>query len=234
MRPPSKRYREAEKLVDRTKTYTLSEAVGIVKKFPGAKYDESVQLNFQLGIKPEQSDEMVRGAASLPHGSGRKVRVLCFVKGELEKAAREAGAEHVGSAEFIKKIEEGWLDFDAVVAHPDMMREISKLGKILGPRGLMPSPKTGTVTPDVKKAVNEIKAGRVEFKNDKTGGLHVLCGKKSFSEEALFENAKTIIKAVLDAKPQASKGDYLKNVSLAASQSPGLKLRAGAMSIVEK
>ena len=206
----------------------------ILKKFNSVKFDESIELNFQLGIKPDQPNEQVRGATSLPSGSGKKVRVLCFAKGEAQRAAEEAGAEYVGAGEYVKRIEGGWLDFDAVVAHPDLMRDISKLGKILGPRGLMPTPKTGTVTPDVGKAVKEIKGGRVEFKSDKTGGLHVLCGKSSFSEEALVDNAKAVIKAVSDAKPQASKGDYLKRVTLSSSQNPGIKLRATAMSVTEE
>jgi len=234
MKKRSKRYKEASKSLVAEKSYTLFEAVTTIKKFPPAKFDESVQLNFQLGIKPDQADQTVRGTAALPHGTGKKIRVLCFVKGEAEKIAREAGADYAGAEEYIKKIEGGWLDFDAIVAHPDMMREISKLGKVLGPRGLMPSPKSGTVAVDVKKAIKEIKAGRVEFKNDRTGGIHVMCGKRSFSEEALFENAKTLVKAVLDAKPQTTKGDYLRNVTLAATQSPGLKIRSGALSIVEK
>ena len=234
MKKRSKRYKEAAKSLVAEKTYTLFEAVSTLKKFPTAKFDESVQLNFQLGIKPDQADQTVRGTAALPHGTGKNVRVLCFVKGEAEKAAREAGADYAGADEFIKKIEGGWLDFDAIVAHPDMMRDISKLGKVLGPRGLMPSPKAGTVAADVKKAIKEIKAGRVEFKNDRTGGVHVSCGKRSFTEEALFENAKILIKAILDAKPQTTKGDYLRNVTLASTQNPGLKLRSGALSVVEK
>src|SRR3990167_2176771 len=212
MKTRSKRYRELIKSFDPVKSYKLPEAVKVLKTFKAAKFDESVTLNFQLGIRPDQPNELVRGTAVLPHGTGKTVRVLCFVKGEGQRAAKDAGAEYIGAEEFIKKVESGWLDFDAVVAHPDMMREISKLGKILGPRGLMPSPKAGTVAVDVKKAVKEIKAGRVEFKNDRTGGIHVLCGKRSFPEEALFENAKTLVKAVLDAKPQTAKGDYLRSV----------------------
>jgi len=234
MRERSKRYREAMKLVDAEKAYTLSEAVALLKRLPTPKFDESVGLDFQLGIRAEQSDEAVRGTTSLPHGTGKEVRVLCFAKGEAEAAARGAGADYVGCGEYIKKIEEGWLDFDAIVAHPDTMREISRLGKILGPRGLMPSPKTGTVTVDVRKAVREIKSGRVEFKSDRTGGVHVLCGKRSFSDGALFENAKAVIKAVVDAKPPAAKGDYLRHVSLASTQSPGLKLRSSAMGVVDE
>ena len=234
MRLHSKRFREGAKLVDVNKRYTLTEAVRMLKQFAPAKFDESVELNFQLGVRPDQPNESVRGTASLPHGSGKKVKVLCFAKGEAQKAAESAGSDYVGADEYIKKIEGGWLDFDAVVAHPDMMREISKLGKVLGPRGLMPTPKTGTVTPDVGKAIKEIKSGRVEFKSDKTSGLHVLVGKKSFSEGNLLANAKSVIKAVLDAKPQAAKGDYFKRVSLAATHSPGMKLRSTAMNVAEE
>ena len=234
MRERSKRYKECLKSFDVTKSFPLPEAVKILKQFPQAKFDESVELNFQLGIRPDQANEAVRGTTALPNGSGKKVRVLCFVKGEAQKAAEEAGADYVGAEDYVKKIEGGWLDFDAVVAHPDMMREISKLGKVLGPRGLMPTPKTGTVTPDVRKAVKEIKGGRVEFKSDKTGGLHVLFGKRSFSEDALLKNAEAVIKAVSEAKPQASKGDYLKRVCLSATQSPGIKLRAVAVSVSEE
>jgi large subunit ribosomal protein L1 len=234
MKHRSKRYKEVLKMYDPTKSYVLPEAVKIVKRFAPAKYDETVGLNFQLGIKPDQANEMVRGTAVLPHGSGKKIRVLCFAKGEAARLAEQAGADFAGAEEYVKKIEGGWLDFDAVVAHPDMMREISKLGKVLGPRGLMPTPKTGTVTPEVGKAIKEIKAGRVEFKSDKTGGLHVICGKKSFSEEALVQNAASIIKAVSQAKPAAAKGDYLKRVFLSASHSPGVKLQAAQVGAEEE
>lgn len=233
MRKRSKRYRESQKLFDSTKSYTLSEAVKIIKTFVPSKTDETIGLDFQLGVKPDQPNESVRGSAALPHGSGKKVRVLCFAKGEAHRAAEEAGADYVGAEDYIKKIEGGWLDFDAVVAHPDLMRDISKLGKVLGPRGLMPTPKTGTITPDVKKAIKEIKAGKVEFKTDKTAGLHVLCGKKSFTEQAILENAKTVIKAVIEAKPSAAKGDYLKSVTITSSQNPGIKLRATTLSVAE-
>ena len=234
MNKHSKRYRECLKAFDPTKSYSLSEAVKVLKRFAPAKLDESIELNFQLGIRPDQANESVRGTAALPHGSGKKVRVLCFAKGEAQRAAEEAGADYVGAEEFVKKIEGGWLDFDAVVAQPDMMREISKLGKILGPRGLMPTPKTGTVTPDVGKAVKEIKGGRVEFKSDKTSGLHVICGKRSFSEDALLDNAKAVIKAVSEAKPSSAKGDYLKHLSISSTQSPGIKLRVTATSVLEE
>ncbi|HLD56556.1 MAG TPA: 50S ribosomal protein L1, partial [Candidatus Omnitrophota bacterium] len=222
MKHRSKRYRETLKAYDPTKSYLLPEAVKIVKRFAPAKYDETVGLSFQLGINPEQANEAVRGTAALPHGSGKKIRVLCFAKGEAQRSAEQAGADYVGAEDYVKKIEGGWLEFDAVVAHPDLMRDISKLGKVLGPRGLMPTPKTGTVTPDVGKAIKEIKAGRVEFKNDKTGGLHVICGKKSFPEEALVQNATAVIQAVSRAKPSAAKGDYMKRIYLSASQSPGV------------
>lgn len=220
----SKRYRQREKLIDFNKKYSLAEAVKWVKKIEDKKYDETVSLNFQLGIKAETGGESVRGTVSLPHGTGKAVRVVCFCKGEGARDAREAGADHIGAEELVQKIQEGWTDFDAVVAHPDMMREVSKLGRILGPKGLMPTPKTGTVTPHVGKAVRELKTGRIEFKNDKTGGLHAICGKLSFSEEALLENAKSIIRAVQEAKPPAGKGDYLKGVTLAPSQGPGVHL----------
>lgn len=233
MRKRSKRYLESLKAFDPSKSYALSEAVKILKRFAPVKCDESVTLDFQLGIRPDQPNEAVRGTAALPHGSGKKMRVLCFAKGEAQRAAEEAGADYVGAEEYMKKIEGGWLDFDAVVAHPDMMREISKLGKILGPRGLMPTPKTGTVTPDVRKAVKEIKSGRVEFKSDKTGGLHVLCGKRSFTEDALLSNATVVIKAVTEMKPPAAKGDYFKRASLSASQSPGIRLKLAAAKISE-
>lgn len=225
----SKRYKQREKLVDREKTYSLEEAVKMLKKIENTKYDETVAIDFQLGIRPEQNEEMVRGTVNLPNGSGRKTRVVCFCKGEGARAAEAAGADHVGAEELVQKIQGGWFDFDAVVAHPDMMREVSKLGRILGPKGLMPSPKTGTVTVDVARAVKELKAGRIEFKSDKTGGLHAVCGKLSFAENALMENARIVIRAVRDAKPSASKGDFLKRVSIAPSQGPGFRLSLGAL-----
>lgn len=225
----SKRYQKRASLVEVGKSYSIEEAVSVAKKMPDARYDETLSLNFQLGIRPEQTEEMVRGTVSLPHGTGQKIRVICFCKGEGAKAAQEAGAEVVGAEELIQKIQGGWMDFDAVVAHPDMMREVSKLGKVLGPKGLMPSPKSGTVTPDVAKAVREVKAGRIEFKSDKTGGLHAPCGKHSFSEKALEENVKVLIRAVRDAKPAAAKGNYMKRVTLALSQGPGIPLALSSL-----
>ena len=190
----SKRYQKKASLVEPERAYSLQEAVQILKKVEPGKSDETISLNFQLGIKAEAGDENVRGTVSLPHGSGRSVRVICFTKGETVKEAEEAGADIVGGEDLVEKVKNGFLDFDVVVAHPDMMREVSKLGRVLGPKGLMPTPKTGTVTPQIAKAVKELKAGRIEFKSDKTAGLHAVCGKLSFSEEAILENARAVIK----------------------------------------
>ena len=211
------------------KRYSLTDAIKFLKKIEKSKADETISLNFQLGVKAEQGDENVRGTVSLPHGSGKSVRVLCFTKGETAREAEAAGADIVGAEELVEKVKNGFLDFDVVVAHPDMMREVSKLGRVLGPKGLMPTPKTGTVTPQIGRAVKEVKAGRIEFKSDKTAGLHAVCGKLSFSEEALLENARTVIKAVRDSKPPTSKGEYMKTVTISATQGPGIKLNAGAL-----
>ena len=224
----SKRNQKRSVLVDTAKKYSLEDAVKIIKKVDNQKYDESVSLNFQLGIRSDSGSENVRGAVSLPHGSGKKVRVICFSKGDGARDAKEAGADEVGAEELVEKVLGGWFEFDAVVAHPDMMREVSKLGRVLGPKGLMPTPKTGTVTPNVGRAVKEVKAGKIEFKSDKTGGLHTICGKISFSEQALIENSKVIIRAVQDAKPATSKGDYLKSVTIAPTQGPGIRLLVNA------
>ncbi|OGX05115.1 MAG: 50S ribosomal protein L1 [Omnitrophica bacterium RIFCSPLOWO2_12_FULL_50_11] len=233
MKRRSKRYESNSKSFDCSKQYVLEEAIRILKGFAPAKFDESVELNFRLGIRADQSNENVRGVTTLPHGTGKTVKVLCFAKGEAQRAAQAAGADYVGAEEYVKKVSEGWMDFDAVVAHPEMMRDISKLGKILGPRGLMPTPKTGTVTTDVDKTIREIKSGRIEFKSDKTAGLHVRFGRRSFSEENLLDNAKAAIRAVIDSKPSACKGDYIKRVSVASSQSPGIKLRTTSMTVVD-
>ena len=230
IRKRSKRYKERSKVADAEKRYPLSEAIKSIKKVSQTKFDETLTLNFQLGIRLDSGTENVRGTVSLPHGSGKSIRVICFVKGEAAREAKEAGADWVGAEELVQKINEGWFEFDAVVAHPDMMREVSKLGRVLGPRGLMPTPKTGTVTPNVAKAVKELKAGRIEFKSDKTGGLHAVCGKLSFTEAALIENASSVIRAVQDAKPAAAKGDYIKSVTVAPSQGPGFSLSLNALS----
>jgi len=225
----SKRYQKRAALIEPGRSYPLAEAVRLMKRMPDPRFDETVALDFQLGIRPDQTEEAVRGMVTLPNGTGRKIRVICFCKGEGARAAQEAGADQVGAEELVQKIQGGWLDFDAVVAHPDMMREVSKLGKTLGPKGLMPSPKSGTVTPDVGKAVRELKGGRIGFKTDKTAGVHVPCGKLSFSEEALEENAQAVIRAVSEAKPPAAKGNYLKRATLALSQGPGISLTLSSL-----
>src|SRR5213594_4242880 len=219
---PSKRYRKALEQVDGQKAYPLKSAVEILTKFPKAKFNETIDLAFRLGVDPKQSDQMVRGTVPLPHGSGKTVRVLVFAKsGTAADAARAAGAEHVGFEDLIKKCQEGWADFDVAVATPEAMAEVRKLGKVLGPKGLMPNPKTGTVTDDTAKAVREVKAGRVEFKMDKAGNLHVAFGKVSFEPKAIEENAKAIIGAVLHAKPASSKGHFVQSCTLSSTMSPG-------------
>lgn len=229
MKKKSKRYQERAKLIDVKKRYSLEEAVKTLKQFPKGKFDETVELSFQLGIDLAKTEENIRGTVGLPHGSGKSVKVLCFCKGEEAKAAQSSGADYVGADDLIAKVQEGWMDFDVVVAHPDMMRDISKLGRVLGPKGLMPSPKAGTVTQDVGKAVKEIKKGKIELKNDKTGGVHVACGKLSFPDEALLENARSVIRAVIDQRPASVKGEYLKTVAIASTQGPGLKLETSSL-----
>src|ERR1041385_980153 len=206
---PSKRYKKALTQVDANKTYPLPQAVEVLQKFPKAKFNETVDLAFRLGVDPKQSDQMVRGTVPLPHGSGKTVKVLVFAKpGPAADAARAAGAEFVGFDDMIKKATEGWSDFDVAVATPEAMSEVRKLGKVLGPRGLMPNPKTGTVTDDTGRAVKEVKAGRVEFKIDKAGNVHVPIGKASFPVDQIEENARSVIDAVHKAKPQSVKGTY--------------------------
>jgi large subunit ribosomal protein L1 len=212
------------------KEYSLEEAVGLVKKMAYAKFDESVDLAFNLGVDPRKSDQMVRGTVVLPHGSGKSVRVLVFAKGEKEKEARDAGADFVGAEDLVDKITKGWLDFDKVVATPDIMGVVGKLGKVLGPRGLMPNPKLGTVTFDVGKAVREIKAGKVEYKAEKAGVVQVPIGKVSFDEQKLIDNAKAIIDSVNKAKPSTSKGKYVKKLSISSTMGPGLKIDPGSVS----
>jgi large subunit ribosomal protein L1 len=224
MRTHGKRYNNAVKLVDKKKAYRLGDAVELLKKLPKAKFDETLELDFKLGVDPKQSDQMVRGTCALPHGSGKKVRVVVFAKGAAAEAAKAAGADFVGYEDLVKKCQEGWTDFDVAVATTEAMQEVRKLGKVLGPKGLMPNPKTGTVTDDTAKAVNEVKAGRVEFKMDKAGNLHVAFGKVSFEPKAIEENAKAIIGAVLHAKPPASKGHFIQSCTLASTMSPGLRI----------
>jgi len=218
---PSKRYKKALELVDKSRLYPLKSAVEVIAKFPKAKFNESVDLAFRLGVDPKQSDQMVRGTVPLPHGSGKTVRVLVFAKnGPTADAAKAAGAEYVGFEDMIKKCQEGWSDFDVAVATPEAMAEVRKLGKVLGPRGLMPNPKTGTVTEDTAKAVKEVKAGRVEFKLDKAGNIHVPIGKAAFSANQIEDNARAVIDAIVKARPHSVKGTYIHSCTLSATMSP--------------
>lgn len=222
---PSKRYQKARSLIEPERNYNLKSAIELLAKFPKAKFNETVDVSFRLGIDPRQSDQMVRGTVPLPHGSGKLVRVLVFAKpGGAADAARAAGAEFVGFEDMIKKCNEGWTDFDIAVATPEAMVEVRKLGKVLGPRGLMPNPKTGTVTEDTAKAVKEFKAGRVEFKVDKTGNLHVPVGKAGFTPVQLEENARAVIEAVLKARPSSAKGIYVRTCVISATMSPAINV----------
>jgi len=219
-----KKYSEARSKMDRDKRYELTEGVELLLKTAYAKFDEGVDLAIRLGVDPKKSDQMVRGTAVLPHGTGKKVRVLVFAKGQKEKEALDAGADIVGGEDLIEKISKGWLEFDKAIATPDMMGLVSKLGKILGPRGLMPNPKVGTVTFDLEKAIKEIKAGKVEFKVEKAGIVHVPVGKVSFGFDRLSENIKTILEVILRAKPPTSKGLYLRSIGLSTTMGPGIKI----------
>lgn len=224
-RRASKRYRASAEQVDGSKLYGLVEAVELLKGMPAAGFDESVDLALNLGVDPKHADQMVRGAIVLPHGTGKETRVLVFAKGDKEKEARDAGADHVGGEEFAKKIQsENWLDFERVIATPDMMSVVGRLGKILGPRGLMPNPKLGTVTMDVGRAVRENKAGKVEYRVDKAGIIHVAIGKRSFEAQQLVENAAALIDVVVKAKPAASKGTYLKKIAISTTMGPGVRI----------
>ena len=216
-----KKYEKAAAARER-KLYPLEEAVALVKKIAYAKFNETVEVSMRLGVDPKHADQMVRGTVVLPNGLGKSKRVIVIASGEKVKEAREAGADEVGGDDIVERISGGWLDFDAVVATPDMMRSVGKLGKVLGPRGLMPNPKTGTVTFEVAKAVREIKAGKVEFRVDKTGIVHAPCGKIQFDEKRLYENARVLIEAVLRAKPPSSKGKYVRSISISSTMSPGI------------
>ena len=220
----SKRMKSAGPLFKKDEIFSLEQAVENVAKFPRVKFDETVELHLFLNINPKSSDQAVRGTVVLPNGLGRDVKVAVFCRGELEKEANDAGADFVGSDDLIEKVSKGFLGFDVVIAAPDMMRELSKLGKILGPRGLMPTPKAGTVTADVKRAVMEVKAGKIEFKSDKQAGLHVGVGKRSFPKEKLLENIKHLIEAIQHAKPAAVKGNLIKGASLTTTMGPGLRV----------
>lgn len=231
MAKKGKKYIEALKLVDRSKAYAVSEAIELVKKTDYAKFDATVEAAFRLGVDPKKADQQIRGAVVLPNGTGKTQRVLVFAKGEKAKEAEAAGADYVGDAEYINKINQGWLDFDVVVATPDMMGEVGKLGRTLGPKGLMPNPKTGTVTFDVAKAVSEIKAGKVEYRLDKAGIIHVPIGKVSFDPAKLEENFVTIYDTLLKAKPAAAKGTYMKSVTVTSTMGPGIKVDPATVSV---
>ena len=220
-----KRYTEAAKLIEKSNVYDLEEAVSLVKKSASAKFDETIEAHLRLGVDGRHADQQVRGAVVLPHGTGKTVKVLVFAKGDKVDEALAAGADYAGGDELVPKIQnDGWLDFDVVVATPDMMGVVGRLGRVLGPKGLMPNPKAGTVTMDVTKAVNDIKAGKIEYRLDKSNIIHVPIGKASFSEEQLSDNFQTLIDAIIKAKPSAAKGQYLKSVVIASTMGPGVKL----------
>lgn len=222
--PKGKRFAEAQKLVDRDKLYSPREAISLVRQFPATKFDESVELSIRLGVDPRKPDQMVRGSLSLPKGTGKTMRVAVFAKGEKAKDAEAAGADVVGDDDLADRVNGGFLDFDAVVATPDMMPTVGKLGRVLGPRGLMPNPKSGTVTDDVGKVVRDIKGGMIEYRTDKHGNLHLIIGKRSFSAEDLTENYAAVIDEVSRAKPAAAKGRYLKAIAMATTMGPGVRI----------
>ncbi|KKK37039.1 50S ribosomal protein L1 [Mesobacillus campisalis] len=224
MAKKGKKYQEAAKLVDRSKAYSIQEAIELAKKTSIVKFDATVEAAFRLGVDPKKADQQIRGAVVLPNGTGKTQRVLVFAKGDKAKEAEAAGADYVGDSEYINKIQQGWFDFDVIVATPDMMGEVGKLGRVLGPKGLMPNPKTGTVTFDVTKAVNEIKAGKVEYRVDKAGNIHVPIGKVSFEDQKLVENFNTIFDTMMKVKPAAAKGTYMKNVAVSTTMGPGVKV----------
>lgn len=224
MAKQSKKQQEALKLVDRSKAYNVNEAVALLKETAKANFDETVEAAFRLGLDPKKADQQIRGAMVLPHGTGKTQRVLVFAKGDKAKEAENAGADFVGDQELISDINQGWFDFDVVVATPDMMAEVGKLGRVLGPKGLMPNPKTGTVTFEIEKAVSEIKAGKVEYRVDKSGNIHVPIGKISFDNEKLAENFSAMADQLVKVKPQASKGVYMRNASVTSTMGPGIRV----------
>ena len=226
-----KKYEASKKMVDKP-AYPLQDAMPLVKKAAFAKFDESVEVSMNLGVDPRHADQMVRGTVVLPHGLGKTTRVIVIASGEKVREAREAGADEVGADDMVQKIQGGWLEFDAVVATPDMMKSVGRLGKVLGPRGLMPNPKTGTVTLDVAKAVTELKAGKVEFRVDKTGIIHCAVGKVSFDPEKLADNAKALIASVIRAKPASAKGRYVKNIVISSTMGPGVPVDLASVDAV--
>ncbi|RKY83698.1 50S ribosomal protein L1 [candidate division KSB1 bacterium] len=220
----SKRYRALAEKIDRTKEYSLEEAIRLAKQIANAKFDESIELAVRLGVDPRKADQMVRGTVTLPHGIGKRVRVLVLTKGSKAAEAEAAGADYVGFEEYIEKIKAGWSDVDVIIATPDVMSEVGKLGRILGPKGLMPNPKSGTVTNEVEHAVKEVKAGRIEFRVDRYGIVHAVIGKASFEENKLLENAKTFLDVILRARPASAKGQYFRSLAVSSSMSPGIKI----------
>src|SRR5437763_8921171 len=225
----SKRYDAAAAKVDASKAYTVEEAVATLKAMPPTKFDESVDLSFRLGVDPKHADQMVRGAVVLPNGIGKTVRVAVFAKGEKEREAREAGADVIGAEDLVQRVQEGWMEFDTTIATPDLMGQVGRLGKVLGPRGLMPNPKLGTVTFDVSRAVREAKAGKVEFRVDKAGNIHTPIGKRSFTAPHLVANAMALIEAIVRAKPAAAKGTYLRSLTISTTMGPGVPIDAQAI-----
>lgn len=223
----SKNRAKVDSAVDASRKYTVEEAVALVKKAKYAKFDETVDLAVRLGVNPKHADQMVRGALVLPHGTGQTVRVLVFAKGEKEREAREAGADFAGSDDMVAKVSEGFMDFDRVIATPDMMGAVGKLGRVLGPRGLMPNPKVGTVTFDIKTAVQEAKGGKIEYRVEKAGIVHARIGKSSFNEQALSDNAKALINALVRAKPSTAKGTYIRSITVSSTMGPGIKIDPG-------
>ncbi|MEW6572648.1 MAG: 50S ribosomal protein L1 [Bacillota bacterium] len=219
-----KKHQEAEKQVDRTKLYDPLEAIELLKKIAPAKFDETVEAAVKLGVDPRHADQQVRGAVVLPHGTGKTRRVVVFARGEKIKEAEAAGADFVGAEDLIARVQEGWLDFDVAIATPDVMGMVGKVGRILGPRGLMPNPKTGTVTFDIARAVAEVKAGKIEYRVDKAGNIHAPIGKVSFDAEKLVENLRTLVEALVRAKPAAAKGQYLKGISVSSTMGPGIRV----------
>jgi large subunit ribosomal protein L1 len=220
----SKRYDAAAAVIDRQRAYTIEEAIDAVKQAPAAKFDETVDLSIRLGVDPKHADQMVRGAVVLPHGIGKAVRVAVFAKGDKEREAREAGADVVGAEDLVERVQGGWMEFDTTIATPDLMGQVGRLGKVLGPRGLMPNPKLGTVTFDIARAVREAKAGKIEFRVDKAGNVHVPVGKKSFAADHLRDNAMAMIEAIMRAKPAAAKGQYLRSMTVSSTMSPGARI----------
>ncbi len=225
----SRRYMENSALLEKGAEYTLDEAISLLKKIKTAKFDETVDVALRLGVDPRRADQMVRGAVSLPHGTGKSVRVLVLTKGTKEKEAEDAGADYVGLDEYLQKIQGGWLEFDAVIATPDVMSSVGKLGKILGPRGLMPNPKSGTVTFDVGKAVQEVKAGKIEFRVDRTGIIHVGIGKLSFEAQQIKDNVKTFVDTIVRMKPASTKGQYIRSATISSTMGPGIRIERNAL-----